>query len=191
MDRRRIFASFGALIAAPVMFDRAFAQSGMAMPGLTVGPAEMAYAKQTLAVGSLSLLASRLAATKAAGRKLQEFVKFEIAEQETVADILTGMMKPPSAAMGMVMAPTDDQARANIDQAGTDKLNTLSGLSGTAFDTAYVQAEVDGHQKLLVVQNSYLGSGKNREALDVAKLAKGMITEHLQLLSDIQSRHLG
>jgi len=158
----------------------------MSMPGTMVGPAERSYITQTLAVGSLSLLASRLAQTKARGRRVIEFVKFEIAEQETVADILTGMMKPPSQAMGMVMAPTDAQARANIDQAGSDALAMLQGLSGAAFDKAYLQAEVDGHTKLLGIQNSYLNTGKMREALDVAKLAKGMITEHLQLLSDLQ-----
>jgi putative membrane protein len=58
--------------------------------------------------------------------------------------------------------------------------------AGKNFDRDYVDAEIQGHNKLLQIQNTYLASGKNETQIDVAKLAKGMITEHLALLSDIQ-----
>lgn len=188
MDRRVLFTGLGALVAGTAMAAPAFAQTQpMPMMGERMGPDEATHMKQILAVGSLSLLASRMAVKMVTNRKLLEFVKFEVAEQEIVADILMGMMKSPAMAMGTVTPPTDDQARANLEQDGMDQLSKLQGMSGTAFEKTYVQAEIDGHQKLLDIQNTYLGAGKNREELNVAKLAKGMIMEHLQLLSDLQS----
>jgi predicted outer membrane protein len=58
--------------------------------------------------------------------------------------------------------------------------------AGKNFDRDYVDAEIQGHTKLLQIQNTYLASGKNETQIDVAKLAKGMINEHLALLSDMQ-----
>jgi putative membrane protein len=153
-----------------------------------MGSDEETYAKQTLMTGSLSLIISRMAEKMAKSQKVLEFARFEVAEQETVADILMGMMKDPSQATGTVNPPSDDQAMANVDQNGKDLIAKLKGLSGVKFDKEYVSAEIDGHHKLLDVQDSYLSSGKNRETLDVAKLAKGMIKEHLQLLSDLQKK---
>jgi hypothetical protein len=41
---------------------------------------------------------------------------------------------------------------------------------------------------LLRIQETYLNSGRNnRDFINAAKLARGMIKEHLQLLADIES----
>ena len=46
-----------------------------------------------MAFGSLSLLLSRAAKSKVTHPLLREFVDFEIAEQETVADVLKAIQK--------------------------------------------------------------------------------------------------
>lgn len=61
-------------------------------------------------------------------------------------------------------------------------------MSGTEFDKMYVTAQLDGHRKLLTIQEDYLKVGKNREHLSVAKLARGQIKEHIALLEDLQSK---
>jgi putative membrane protein len=48
--------------------------------------------------------------------------------------------------------------------------------------TIYVSAQIDGHQELLKIQETYLKSGSMREEVSVAKLARGQIKEHLALL---------
>ena len=58
---------------------------------------------------------------------------------------------------------------------------------GAAFDKDYVALQIQGHQELLKIQESYLQqSAGNREMTNVAKLARGQIKEHLALLQDIQ-----
>ena len=190
MERRALLAGIGgALAAAPLLMHTAFAQTeAMPMPGQPMDNDEATHAKQTLVNGSLSLLTSRMAVKKAQNPKVLEFAKFEVAEQETIGDIIMGMMKDPSQATGTVTPPADEEAMANVDQKGQDVITKLKGLSGADFEKAYVDAQVDTHKKLLDIQNTYLSSGKNREELDVAKLAKGMINEHLKLLSDIQKK---
>ncbi len=43
-----------------------------------------------------------------------------------------------------------------------------------------------GHQKLLEIQEAYLKAPDDLDETNAAKLARGMIKEHLALLSDMQ-----
>jgi putative membrane protein len=154
------------------------------------GPMEMRWMDETKHVGSLSLLISREAVRRVQGPKVLEFAKFEVAEQETVADILMSMTMPPDQVSGQVVPLTEQQAMGNLTPEGRGIVMKLRGLQGPEFERQFIMAEVQGHQRLLSIQQDYLDSGHMRGAINVAKLAKGMIKEHLQLLSDIQS-HMG
>jgi putative membrane protein len=66
-------------------------------------------------------------------------------------------------------------------------LATLNGLKGTGFDKANVAAQLDGHKKLLAIQEDSLKVGQVREHLSVAKLARGMISEHLDHLAALKA----
>jgi putative membrane protein len=51
----------------------------------------------------------------------------------------------------------------------------------------YLQGQIQGHQQLLKIQERYLQSNShNREHMNVAKLARGHIKEHLAMLQEIQ-----
>jgi hypothetical protein len=58
---------------------------------------------------------------------------------------------------------------------------------GGTFDREYFDAQTQGHERLLRIQDDYLRSGRNLDSINVAKLARGMIKEHLQLLADIKT----
>jgi putative membrane protein len=183
MLRRHILAAAATLPVAAVA-TRAFAQDAAAP---AMGEAETTHATQTGMVGSLSLLQSRLAVTKASDDMVRQFAEFEVAEQETVGDILKSMKMSPDEAQGALMPPTDEEAMAMIDDAGRAKLEELEALSGAEFDAAYVAANLEGHQQLLAIQEEYLTVGEIREHLSVAKLARGHITEHIARLEQLQA----
>lgn len=183
MDRRKVLAVFAGATALPLALGVARAQDA-AMP---MGEAEKVHAEQTKMVGSLSLAQSRLAASKASAAKVKEFAGFEVAEQETIGDILKSMMMAPTEAKGALMPPTPEETMAAIDAAGKDVLAKLEQASGKAFDQAYVTANLEGHQKLLTIQEDYLKVGKNREHLSVAKLARGQIREHIAHLEEMRA----
>jgi putative membrane protein len=142
--------------------------------------------QQTMAVGSLSLAVSRLAEQKARFPKLREFAQFEAAEQETVADILKSS-PIPGLVNGTVTHPSEAELEEHLDSAGRETLQKMrSAQAGAMFDRAYLDAQTDGHQQLLRIQEDYLRSGGNPDNINVAKLARGMIKEHLQVLADIK-----
>jgi putative membrane protein len=150
-----------------------------------MGAAEQKHMMDTMAVGSMSLVASRIAVKKVRDEDIKEFAEFEVAEQETIADVLTSM-KDPSTATGKLKPPSDSEARQHIPQEEQATLQKMEQMDGKEFEAAYVRAQTDGHQKLLRIQEEYLASGKDPAHIIVAKLARGQIKEHLQLLADLR-----
>jgi putative membrane protein len=64
--------------------------------------------------------------------------------------------------------------------------------AGADFDRMYIQGQIQGHQELLQIQERYLqANSRNREHVNVAKLARGHIKEHLAMLQDIQKELRG
>jgi putative membrane protein len=130
-----------------------------------------------------------MAQPKVKGVLLKQFAEFEIAEQETIADILKGVEMPDAKPSGDVKAPTDAELMANLDSKDKALVEKMQGMkAGEAFDLDFVKAQIEGHKKLLAIQTTYLKAADDLDETNIAKLAKGMITEHLTLLSDIEKR---
>lgn len=192
MERRHVMTGLAFAVAYPAIASAQQpaatpAPMGSTMPSGPMGDAEMQYAKRTMTAGSLSLAVSRVAVKKAEDDDVKEFAKFEVAEQETIADVLMSM-KDPSTLSGTVKSPSEAEVEGNLDAKGKEMLQKMSqAKAGAAFDKEFVTAQIDGHKELLEIQENYLMTGKNREAVSVAKLARGMIKEHLTLLADLRS----
>jgi putative membrane protein len=75
-----------------------------------------------------------------------------------------------------------------LDDEGQEKLLKLQQAKASAFDREYVSAQIDGHQELLELHESYIASGKNLINLSLAKLARAQIKEHLALLDTANRR---
>ena len=187
MNRRLLLASMATMAAGPVL-----AQTN---PPTTTAPApapsglsdaRQKHIKDTMAVGSLSLMLSRIALPKVNTLHLKQFAEFEIAEQETVADVLKAL-QTNAAPTGSIQAPTDAEAMQNLDDAGKAAVDRLRGMRpGGEFDRTYIREQVDGHRKLLDIQETYLRAPDSLDQANVAKLARGMIKEHLTLLADLE-----
>jgi putative membrane protein len=197
IERRVLLAGITATIAVPAFAqtagketttdatkDSPMSQTTSAGTG-KMGDAEQKHVMDTMAVGSMSLLASRVAVKKVRDDDIKEFAEFEVAEQETIADVLMSMMDP-SKATGKSNPPSESEARRNVPQDEHATLQQMEQMEGKEFETAYVRAQTEGHQKLLRIQEDYLASGKDPAHINVAKLARAQIKEHLQLLADLR-----
>jgi putative membrane protein len=183
VPRRTVLAALAAA-AAP----SSFAQTQLGpTPGSEAGQDEQ-YVRETSAIGSLSLALSRMAQEKAQTDDLKEFAQLEMAEQEVLADVLRSL-QDPSLTNGAVKPLSEAEVEEHLDRRGREKLDKMQATpAGTEFDREYLAAQATGHLELLRIQENYLNSGRNdRDFVNVAKLARGMIKEHLQLLSDIES----
>jgi putative membrane protein len=156
-------------------------------PGGDAGPDEQ-YMRETSALGALSLAISRIAEEKIQTDDLKEFAQLEVAEQETLADVLKSMQNP-NLTDGSIKPPSEAEVEQHLDRRGREKLEKMRATpAGAEFDREYLAAQATGHLELLRIQETYLNSGHANHALiNVAKLARGMIKEHLQLLADIES----
>lgn len=186
MKRRTLMLAGVATLAtiSPVL-----AQTRGPAPGAAdqPGPAETKHMQDTLRVGSLSLALSRIAVQKAGPPMLKQFAQFEVAEQETIAAVLKSM-QGANVTTGQGAAPNAEVAD-NFDDKGKQLLQKLqSAKAGADFDRDYLQAQKEGHQQLLKIQEDYIGAGKVREAVNVSKLARGQIKEHLVLLENLSSK---
>jgi putative membrane protein len=182
MNRRLLLASIATLSAG-----QAFAQklSPTAAAPSAMTDAQQKHIQETTAYGSLSLLLSRMAKSKVTHPLLKQFVDFEIAEQETVSGILKAI-QTNAAPSGETPSPSDANLMQNLDDAGKASVEKLRALkAGSEFDRDYIRYEIEGHRKLLEIQEVYLKSPDNLDQTNVAKLAQGMIKEHLALLADI------
>ena len=195
MDRRTALTAFTA-IAVPVFAFSALAQNSPSSvsektgnTAAAMGEAEAKHAADTSTAGLMSLETSRIALKKAQNPKVKEFAQFEVAEQETIADVLTSMRDQATPATGQVKAPSKEITQTNLDAKGKQMVEKLQKAeAGAGFDREYVQGQIQGHQQLLQIQEAYLKGGKDRESLNVTKLMRGQIKEHLTLLQDIEKQ---
>lgn len=147
----------------------AFGQSSQTATSL-----EAKHASDTLEAGSVALETSRIALTKSTDPNVKRFALFEAAEQETVATVVKAAARIPDAPQ----PPADGRAM----------IETMSGLpAGKSFDAAYVKSQIDGHRRLLEIQEAYLAAGKDVTHRSIAALARGHIKEHLATLEILQN----
>lgn len=148
---------------------------GQMMGAAAMGAPERRQVMETLMIGGVALQSSQVAQQRVERAELRRFAGLEIEENQDVARLLrelTGMgPQPPSAA----------------DRAALERLQRARG---GAFESEYITLQLDGHERLLRVQQDYLAQGRNPTHRAVATLASGRIREHisdLRALRDMRS----
>jgi putative membrane protein len=72
---------------------------------------------------------------------------------------------------------------STMQEASVEMLRALKARS--EFDRDYIRYKIERHRKRLEIQEVYLKSPDNLDETNVAKLARGMLKEHLALLTEI------
>ena len=60
-------------------------------------------------------------------------------------------------------------------------VQSMAGLSGTAFDRMYMQAQVQGHQETLALMRTYAQNGDNAVLKQFAQQGAPIVQEHLEM----------
>ena len=201
MDRRIVLAGLAAAITAPALAQTSGSPSttqpsaagstgaapGASRMGGQQTQADMQHVQQTMQLGMVALETSRIAQQKAQNADLKRFATFEVQEQTTLSEVVHSMMEP--AATSATGAASGTSAPA-MDAQSREMIQRLQNTQpGEAFDRQYLQGQMEGHSALLQVQTQYLQSNsQNREHMNVAKMARAVITEHIALLEDLQAK---
>lgn len=163
------------------------ANSAPAAQGQQQSQADSQYVQQLLALGTVSLQQSNFALSKAQNPHVKQFAEFEIGEQNTLTDVLHSFADPAATASTSAGAQSSAATAPELSQEDSAAMERLSKAQpGAALDREYVAMQIQGHQKLLQLQESYLKNSGNREMTNLAKLARGQIKEHITLLEGLQ-----
>jgi predicted outer membrane protein len=215
MDRRFVLASLAVTITVPALAQisgspparqpggaggaadvPAASGSGANHPdGQRMTQADRQHMQQTMQLGMVALETSRIAQQKAQNPDLKRFATFEVQEQTTLSEVLHSMMEPATTSATRSAAQPGSTSGSSVpplemDAQSREMIQRLQNTqAGEAFDRQYLQGQMEGHSALLQVQTQYLQSNPpNREHVNVAKLARSQIIEHVALLEDIQTR---
>lgn len=201
MDRRALLGGLAAaLIVAPALAQTGGSSSTMpsgsagTMPmsrtGGQMGQAEMQHMQQTMQLGMMAMETSRVAMNKVRNEDLKRFANFEVQEQTTLSEVLRSMMDPGATAATGSTGNQQGQSgmTMQMDASARDMVQKLQNQqAGAEFDKMYLEGQIQGHRNLLQVQERYLQSNpQNREHMNVAKMARGHISEHIAMLEEMQ-----
>jgi len=161
--------------------------SAPAAQGQQQSQADRQYIQQVLALGTVSLQQSNFAQSKAQNPRVKQFAEFEIGEQNTLADILHSFADPAATASTTAGARASASTAPELPQEDSAAMERLSkAQAGAGFDRDYVALQLEGHRKLLKLQEDQLQRSGSREMTSIAKLARGQIKEHIAMLESIQ-----
>ena len=115
---------------------------------------------------------SKLAATAASSAAVKRFAT-QMISAHTAS---TAKLKSTVAGMSPPLTP-DDTLTPDQQQ----KLDSLKGLNGAAFDSAYKTAQTEAHQKTLDTLRAYSASGDNAALKAFASKMIPTVTAHLNI----------
>lgn len=129
------------------------------------------------AVGGMAEVAlGKMAAMKGASKDVKDFGNMMVMDHGKANDELKAIAQKKS-----MMLP------ASLDAEHQAKSDSLSKLSGAAFDKAYVAAMVEGHQKTLALMQAEAASGKDAELKAFAAKTAPVVKHHLDEITKIQA----
>lgn len=130
------------------------------------------FADTAAASDTFEIETSRLAATKASAPKVKKFAE-QMIKAHTES---TAKLKAAGASVSPVIVPT-----AQLTAAQQQTLDALATKSGAEFDTAYAQAQVDGHQATLDALKAYSATGDVPALKAFATELVPVVTAHLNM----------
>lgn len=129
------------------------------------------------AVGGMAEVAlGKMAAAKGASKEVKDFGNMMVMDHGKANDELKSIAQKKN-----IKLP------AGLDAEHQAKSDSLSKLSGAAFDKAYVAAMVEGHKKTLALMQSEASGGKDADLKGFAAKTAPVVQHHLDEITKIQA----
>jgi putative membrane protein len=154
--------------------------TAIAVSAQTVSDAQIASIVVT--ANQVDIDAGKLAATKATSPEVKKF------GQQMVTDH-TGVNKQATALVKKLKVTPEDNSTSQSLKAGGDKnIANLKGLSGAAFDKAYIDHEVTYHQSVIdAIDKTLIPDAQNAELKALLVKVRPAFVAHLEHAKMIQS----
>jgi putative membrane protein len=163
----------------------ALASTG-AMAQSATPPNDAQIAGIVVAANSVDINAGQLAKSKTHKTVVKKFAEQMIKDH-------TSVNKSASALVNKLkVTPEDSPTSTSLKQDGAATLKKLKGMSGPAFDKAYIDNEVAYHQSVLdAVDKTLLPNASNQELKDLIAKVRPAFVAHLEHAKQMQSKMQG
>ena len=146
-------------------------------------PTDAEIAAIVVAANQVDIDAGKLASDKAQSADVRTLA------QRMVTDH-TGVNQQASALVQKLgVTPKSNATSQSLAKGGDDNLKKLRGLSGAAFDRAYVSNEVTYHQAVIdALDQALIPNAKNAELRDLLVKVRPAFESHLEHAKHLQSK---
>lgn len=137
---------------------------------------DTAFANKAAVGGIAEVALGKMAAAKGASKEVKDFGNMMVMDHGKANDELKGIAQKKNLTLP-----------SGLDAEHQAKSDSLSKLSGAAFDKAYVAVMVEGHQKTLALMQSEASSGKDADLKAFAAKTAPVVQHHLDEITKIQA----
>jgi len=146
------------------------------------GPNDAQIASIVVTANTVDVEAGKLAETKTTNPEVKKFAEQMVTDHNSVnkqaVDLVTKLK----------VTPQDNDTSKALKIGGDANLATLKGLTGKAFDKAYVDHEVAYHQSVLdAVDHTLIPSAQNPELKALLVKVRPAFVAHLEHAKHVQS----
>ena len=146
------------------------------------GPTDAQIAHIVVTANQVDIDAGKLAESKGKSKDVKAFGKQMVTDH-------TGVNKQATALVTKLkVKPEDNPTSESLKAGGAENVKKLQGLSGAAFDKAYVDHEVAYHQQVLdAIDQTLVPNAKNDELKALIVKVRPAFVAHLEHAKHIQS----
>jgi putative membrane protein len=144
-------------------------------------PSDAEIAHIVVTANTIDVEAGELARSKASNAEVRQFGEKMVSDHNGVneqAGALAGKLN---------LTPADNATSQALKSAAGETRQRLEGLSGDAFDRAYIENEVAFHQNVLdAIDNTLIPSAQNAELKALVEQVRPAIDGHLKMAQRLQ-----
>jgi putative membrane protein len=163
-----------AALAATIAFA---AQEKSAAP-----PTDPQIAMIAVTADTIDIDAGKLAAEKTTNPKVKDFAELMVRDHTSVNNQATQLAKK------LNLTPEASATSRSLKSEGDKMMTKLKGLTGAAFDKAYIDNEVSYHESVIkAVNDTLIPNAKNAELKSLLESAGPVFSSHLNHAKEIQA----
>lgn len=161
--------------------------SGAPAAGSTAGaagatPSDPQIAEIVTTANTGEINAGKLAESKAKNAKVKEFAKDMIKEHTAVNQQVAALAKKTK------MSPAESDTSKMLKDDAAKEATSLKGMSGAGFDKAYIDSQVDDHEKVLqTIDAMLLPNAKDADLKAMLQKVRPSVASHLEHAKTLQA----
>jgi putative membrane protein len=164
--------------------DTGGAEAAAPSPSPAAAPAlsDPQIAHIAVTANTIDVEAGRLAESRAVRAEVQDFARTMVTDHSAVNEQASAL------AQRLGVVPEDNEVSRSLQADAAEARVELEGLSGEAFDSAYVEREVAFHQTVLdALDQTLIPSSTNEELRGLLEQVRPAIAAHLEHARSLQS----